>query len=696
LLYENRRVNIHFRNGVMTVLPEDTEDRWGFDTGAVVLHVEHTDRKMKDYSRVTFQRWDVVLNGICGETVPRRGMWRFLFPKAEAVRLTVIAMATGIVMIAFNEVWRIKKFLGSGGFADVYAASSREGVTGAVKISRRKFSSEDHAAADKAWRKTQQEVEVIRQMQGCAHVPQLYGAYMLRAREGSKLTTTLCYVMQWLPISLRCMRKVRTFSELEVRPIIRDVLCALQYFHTRDVVHRDVKISNIMMQSEAGPAYLVDFGFAKPCHMEGLHSRAGYIAGTAGYLAPELFQNRVGKRADIFACGIVFYNLVSSTPAFNGGTVEEVLQSNKRGDIDFSQVKHLLSTSGMEMCQLQTHSCRSSRPTATNCLSHAWFRQPGSALNGFPPRPDSPRYQLQLRGAQVLAGSNEKTSQSIPSSQTMLDMEESGLVGIDLLLQYKNATQADSLNSPFPKNLLEGEVLNSAPVRKPGSDSGDEFSLLSAVGHHSDTFAGTWGSASRSARSCSKSRDGRDTHRSDRYVGDLIHGGILESLRRAGGGAPIESPRLSEGFELSLRSIADDGASKSSPNAVDMILHTHVLPKKLGESPGSSRESSCEPQNRNRCEDDGAEKPVLIGVSDTIDTFLRRALERQTRALESLIGHGQNLSSGNDPDSVRRMPDTGHCNQESPVSLDPQPPSLARTASSPARVSGRQYTKLGE
>ena len=36
--------------------------------------------------------------------------------------------------MSFMEVWRIKKFLGSGGFADVYAASSREGVTGAVRV----------------------------------------------------------------------------------------------------------------------------------------------------------------------------------------------------------------------------------------------------------------------------------------------------------------------------------------------------------------------------------------------------------------------------------------------------------------------------------------------------------------------------------------------------------------------------------
>ena len=46
-------------------------------------------------------------------------------------------------------------------------------------------------------------------MQGCEYVPQLYGAYMLRAREGNKLATTLCCVMQLLPISLSTMRKVR-------------------------------------------------------------------------------------------------------------------------------------------------------------------------------------------------------------------------------------------------------------------------------------------------------------------------------------------------------------------------------------------------------------------------------------------------------------------------------------------------------
>ena len=46
---------------------------------------------------------------------------------------------------------------------------------------------------------------------------------MLRAREGNKLATTLCCVMQLLPISLSTLRKSRSFMEIEVKPIIHDV-----------------------------------------------------------------------------------------------------------------------------------------------------------------------------------------------------------------------------------------------------------------------------------------------------------------------------------------------------------------------------------------------------------------------------------------------------------------------------------------
>merc|ERR550537_2143637 len=99
------------------------------------------------------------------------GVFRFSIARVDACRLHVTAMMTGIVQIAFNEVWRITKFLGSGGFSDVYMAQGTHGCVGAVKISRRKFSEEDMPAADISWKKLRQEVEVLRNMQGCPNVP---------------------------------------------------------------------------------------------------------------------------------------------------------------------------------------------------------------------------------------------------------------------------------------------------------------------------------------------------------------------------------------------------------------------------------------------------------------------------------------------------------------------------------------------
>lgn len=103
--------------------------------------------------------------------------------------------------------------------------------------------------------------------------------------------------------------------------VLRDVALALAHAHSRGVVHRDIKPENILLTG--GSAVVTDFGVAKALDQAapaaGMTS-AGFAIGTPAYMAPEqaAADPHVDHRADIYAFGIVAYELLTGEPPFRG------------------------------------------------------------------------------------------------------------------------------------------------------------------------------------------------------------------------------------------------------------------------------------------------------------------------------------------------------------------------------------------
>ncbi len=99
-----------------------------------------------------------------------------------------------------------------------------------------------------------------------------------------------------------------------VAQIGRQVAQGLAYAHARGIVHRDVKPSNLLLDS-AGVVWITDFGLAK-AEDDGL-TATGDILGTLRYMAPERFRGEGDARADVYALGLTLYELLTLRPAYH-------------------------------------------------------------------------------------------------------------------------------------------------------------------------------------------------------------------------------------------------------------------------------------------------------------------------------------------------------------------------------------------
>jgi serine/threonine-protein kinase len=144
-------------------------------------------------------------------------------------------------------------------------------------------------------------------------------------------------VIEWVAgedLTAELQRK-RRFAPARLVEIARQITAALEVAHAAGVVHRDLKPSNIRITPD-GTVKVLDFGLAKILENAELHrdhpptfqTSIGSLLGTAPYMAPEqLFGRNVDARTDLFALGVVLYQMVTGEVPFSGRNIVEVLQA---------------------------------------------------------------------------------------------------------------------------------------------------------------------------------------------------------------------------------------------------------------------------------------------------------------------------------------------------------------------------------
>ncbi len=245
-------------------------------------------------------------------------------PRSYVTSYTNVVLQEGDLL---GGRYEILSLLGEGGMGAVYKAADREVErVVALKLIRPELASNPAILA-----RFKQELLTAHQV---TH-KNVIRIYDLAEADGVKFIT-----MEFVEGSdLRQLLKEHgKFSPDEAVDMIRHVCMALDAAHSVGIIHRDLKPQNIM-RDKSGRILVMDFGLARSVQSEGM-TQTGALMGTIEYMSPEQAMGKtLDQRSDLFAVGLIFYELLSGKMPFRAETaMASLLMRNQERAVPLSEI----------------------------------------------------------------------------------------------------------------------------------------------------------------------------------------------------------------------------------------------------------------------------------------------------------------------------------------------------------------------
>ena len=156
--------------------------------------------------------------------------------------------------------------------------------------------------------------------------------------------------------------------------IIYQILQGLKYLHSYGIVHRDLKLENVMMTNNSSQAEpkLVDFGLSK---MIGPNELAQEPFGTLGYVAPEVLESKLYTgQCDIWSIGCITHALISGALPFDNPDRDELIRITCYAPFEFKDpIWNEISPECRDLVERLLIKCPQNRITLEQTLNHEWF-----------------------------------------------------------------------------------------------------------------------------------------------------------------------------------------------------------------------------------------------------------------------------------------------------------------------------------
>ena len=329
--------------------------------------------------------------------------------------------------------YRIGARVARGGMASVYEATdTRLDRTVAVKVMHPGLGDDQEFAE-----------RFVREARAAARLnhPHVVGVYD-QGDDTSDGTDTVFLVMEYVPgHTLRdVIRKEAPMPPSRALALLEPVVSALAAAHRAGLIHRDVKPENVLIADEAhgGRIKVADFGLAKAVSADTQHTATGgVLIGTVSYLAPELvIDGRADARADVYAAGVVLYELLTGNKPHEGESPIQVAYRHVHHDVPLpSLVRPDIPDYVDALVARSTSRDRGQRPADATVLLHHLHRVEQALREGLASDPELAADLLPRRApaydddsAQASDTTPEPFDASALALLTEVDPRDSGLV----------------------------------------------------------------------------------------------------------------------------------------------------------------------------------------------------------------------------------------------------------------------------